>query len=85
MYWILIVSLPARTNDHTRLRSWDQIKFDNLSSTPTMERDMANHAFHGWVDSCAKIVATSDTVPVSLMSFLLFPYIHGLRMWKHLF
>ena len=50
-----------------------------------MERDIINHVFRGWVDSYAKIVANSDTVPSSLVSFLLFPYIHGLRMWNHLF
>ena len=50
-----------------------------------MERDIVNHVFRVWVDSYAKIVATSDTVPFSLVSFLLFPYIHGLRMWNYLF
>ena len=34
-----------------------------------------------WVDSYARIVATSDAVPFSLTSFMLCPYIHGLRMW----
>ena len=61
------------------------LKLDNFSSTLAMERDIVNHVFRGWVDSYAKIVATSDTAPFSLGSFLLFPWIPGLRMWNHLF
>ena len=50
-----------------------------------MERDILNHVFRGWVDSHARILATPDAVPFSLISFLFNPYLHGLRMWNHQF
>ena len=50
-----------------------------------MERDIINHVFRGWVDTYAKIVAGPDAVQFSLVLTLFFPFIHGLRMFNHLF